>query len=72
MTGITYEEAVEQFREGILPLIVFAYEGDGVPDYPARSEAWSNFVDGLVTDMQASIDAFLWEHPDECWAPWER
>ena len=60
---ITFDQACEQFTDCILPMVQEEYEQDGIPDIPARSEAWSNFVDGLhcndeISDWQANN----WSH----------
>ncbi len=46
------------FNECIMPLIREQYESDGEKDYPARREAWCNFIDsqnkdGVITDYEA-------------------
>jgi hypothetical protein len=63
----TKREALAEWRGGYLPSVREVYETDGVPDYPARSESWSNYVDnlhreGLVSDHQAKT----WSQPPEC------
>ena len=64
-TVITFDQACEMFREDILPMIVQAYELDGVRDGPARCETWNNWVDGLNKDGQISDwQAMNWSHPD--------
>ena len=70
---ITREQAIASFEEYILPSVQEEYEQDGEADYTARSEAWSDYVDGLHADHQIS-DWQLenWDHPDCNYAPWER
>ena len=46
------------FNEHYMPLIRKQYESDGEKDYPARREAWCNFIDsqnkdGELTDYEA-------------------
>jgi hypothetical protein len=58
-TVTLFDDAVQQFTDCILPMVQEEYEQDGIPDIPARSEAWSNFVDGLhcndeISDWQAN------------------
>ena len=62
---ITREQAIASFEEYILPSIQQVEQRLGHIDYVARSEAWSNYVDGLWQDQQIS-DWQLenWEHPD--------
>ena len=53
------------FREDILPMIVQAYELDGVRDNPARCEAWCNWTDSLCKDRQISDWQYMnWTYPD--------
>ena len=40
-TVMTHADAVEHFDECVLPWVVEQYEQDGVPDLPARREAWN-------------------------------
>jgi len=41
-------ESVENyFKEVIMPTIRQDYEQDGIPDKPARREAWNNLLDSL-------------------------
>lgn len=63
---MTKKEVVAFWRESVLPYVREQYEADGVPDYPARREAWNDMVDGMardgaVTERQAST----WTHPPE-------
>ena len=51
---ITWVEACRQFEEHVLPHIIEAYEQDGIPDWPARREAWNNWTDSLCKDGQIS------------------
>ena len=62
---ITREQAIASFEEYVLPSIQQDEQRLGHIDYVARSEAWSNYVDGLWQDQQIS-DWQLenWEHPD--------
>ena len=49
-TVTLFAEAVEQFTDLILPMIQESERRLGHVDIPARSEAWSNFVDSLHSD----------------------
>ncbi len=47
------------FKNEILPIIARQYETDGIPDKPARREAYNNEMDnchrgGQITDHQAN------------------
>ena len=49
----------ERYENDVLPYIREQYESDGMKDYPARREAFCNFVDmlnkdGDLTDYEAS------------------
>ena len=49
---------VAAFTECVLPYVREQYESDGEKDYPARREAWCNFIDsqnkdGVITDYEA-------------------
>lgn len=57
------ETAVGEFRSLILPDIQAHYEQDGIPDRPARREAWNNYVDELLRDRRVSPAAEHWTHP---------
>ena len=62
---ITREQAIASFEEYILPSIQQDEQRLGHIDYVARSEAWSNYVDGLWQDQQISDwQLESWEHPD--------
>jgi hypothetical protein len=61
---ILHAEAVEHFINNILPVIQREYEQDGIPDIPARSEAWCNWTDSLCKDGQISDWQYEnWDHP---------
>ena len=54
------------FKTEVLPSIAKQYEEDGIPDRPARREAYNNEIDnshrsGQITDSQVR----LWCMPDE-------
>ena len=64
---MTFEQAEAQFVDCILPSIQESEQRLGHVDIPARSEAWSNFVDALHCDEQISDwQGANWEHPDCC------
>ncbi len=64
---MTWVQACAEFEENILPYVQEAYEQDGIPDYPARSEEWNNWVDGLCKDEQISDWQYEnWDHPACC------
>ncbi len=66
-TVTLFAEAVEQFTDLILPMIQESERRLGHVDIPARSEAWSNFVDSLHSDEAISDwQVENWEFPDCC------
>ena len=63
-TVILFADACETFTTEILPAIQEQYEQDGIPDMPARREAWCNWVDSLNQNEQISDwQADNWDHP---------
>jgi len=63
-TVMTFDQACTQFIDCILPMIQEEYEQDGIPDIPARCEAWNNWTDGLCKDEQISDwQVHNWGHP---------
>jgi len=63
-TVILFADACETFTTEILPMVQEQYEHDGIPDIPARSEAWSAWTDNLHRDEQISDwQVSNWDHP---------
>ena len=61
---MTFAEACEVFTSELLPHIQEQYEQDGIPDIPARSEAWNNWTDSLCKNGQISDWQYdNWGHP---------
>jgi hypothetical protein len=50
MKNLTKKQIVAIFKEDILPCVKAEYEQDNRIDYPARREAWNNWLDSLRTD----------------------
>jgi hypothetical protein len=73
---MTKADVVREFRAEVLPLVRSQYEQDGIPDYPARCEAWGEFTDSLCKDRQITPRQYsTWAAPPECsrrrpHAPW--
>jgi len=66
-TVITRDEAIIRFETELLPLIIEEFEQDGVPDIPARSEAFNNWTDALCKNGEISEWQYNnWTHPDSC------
>jgi|TARA_R110002020_G_scaffold133057_1_gene296979 hypothetical protein len=64
---ITWDQAVADFTDNIMPYVREQYEQDGIPDWPARSEAWCNWTDSLCKDGQISDWQYMnWSHPPIC------
>jgi len=64
---VTWEQACERFESEEFPYVQAQYEQDGVPDWPARREAWNNWKDSLCKNGQISDwqDA-NWSHSPLC------
>ena len=59
-----FADACETFTTQIHPMIQEAHEQDGIPDYPARCEAWNDWTDMLCKDSQISEWQYMnWTHP---------
>jgi hypothetical protein len=66
-TPILHADACHMFEFEILPMVKEQFEQDGEPDWPARSEAWSNWTDSLCKDGQISDWQYdNWSHPRCC------
>jgi hypothetical protein len=62
--SMTRNQAWEEFKREVLPHIKQQYEKDGVPDKPARREAWNNYIDMLERDGRITTKAAAsWGHP---------
>ena len=60
-------EAHQIFTEEVLPFVQVMHEEDGVPDWPARREAWLDWTDALCKDGQISqSDYDNWDQPACC------
>jgi len=60
-------EALALFRNYVLPAVQEQYESDGIPDYPARSEAWNTLTDDLCKDGRITLRQYeSWVSPPEC------
>ena len=63
-TVILFADACETFTTEILPMIQESEQRLGHVDIPARSEAWSNFVDALHANEEISDWQYMnWGHP---------
>lgn len=64
---MTKREAEAYFKAYILPGVKAHYEQDGRPDWPARSEAWSYYIDGLCKDGEITGKQYHnWSAPAVC------
>jgi len=64
---MTHSQAINEFELFVLPYVIEHYEQDGIPDIPARSEAWNNWTDGLCKDNQISDWQYAnWSQPSCC------
>ena len=71
MAKLTKKQFESVFRDEVLPYVVKRYEQRGVPDKPARREAWNNAVDAYIRDRMLPEAAGNWGHPRwlETWRP---
>ncbi len=61
------ESVKKEFDACILPMIQETYEQDGIPDYPARCEAFNNWTDALCKDGEISDRIYNEiDHPRSC------
>ena len=68
-TVMLWKDACVSFEENVLPYVREAYEADGIPDWPARREAWNNWTDGLCKDYEISNWQYAnWSQPTCCGA----
>jgi hypothetical protein len=66
---MTHSQAINEFELFVLPTVIEHYEQDGIPDIPARSEAWNNWTDSLCKDNQISDWQYAnWTQPRCCGA----
>jgi hypothetical protein len=74
MAQLTKKAFEDLFREEVLPHVIERYEQDGIPDKPARREAWNNTVDSYIRDRILPESAGNWGHPRwlETWRPAQR
>ena len=64
---MTHSQAINEFELFVLPHVIEHHEQDGIPDIPARSEAWNNWTDGLCKDNQISDWQYAnWSQPSCC------
>ena len=64
---ITKKEAVEIFRNSVMPGVRDAYEQDGKPDWPARREAWNNMTDSMCKNRDITNNQYnTWSQPRLC------
>ena len=63
MPKLTKKQFEEHFRDEVLPHVIERYEQDGIPDKPARREAWNDTVDAYIKDRQLPEAAGNWSHP---------
>jgi hypothetical protein len=64
---MTKEQALKHFKRYDLKTVKKEYEQDGVPDWPARREAWNNFTDYLQKAGHITARQYeTWTHPAIC------
>ena len=63
---MTREQAIEDFKEHILPAVIEKFEWNGF-DEVARYQAWTNYTDHLREDRQISDWQYEnWSQPESC------
>lgn len=61
---MTKQEAVRIFKRHDMAFIRERYEKDGVPDWPARRDAWNDFTDYLQREGKITMRQYeTWTHP---------
>jgi hypothetical protein len=64
---MTKEQALKHFKRYDLKRVKQEFEADGVPDWPARREAWNNFTDYLQKSGHITMRQYeSWTHPAIC------
>lgn len=64
---MTKVEAVREFKETVLPIIINTHELVGRKDVGARREAWAFFTDGLCRDGRITNWQYMnWVTPKCC------
>ena len=64
MGKLTKKQVVAIFLRDIMPVVQRVYEPQGIPDWPARAEAWNNFIDTLCKDGDISEHQYnTWTSP---------
>ncbi len=64
---MTRAEVIAAFRSYVLPHVRAHYEADGVPDWPARSQAWACYTDSLCKAGSITLRQYeLWTQPRIC------
>jgi len=60
---MTKKQFEQHFRDEVLPAVARKYERDGIPDRPARREAWNDEVDYHIREGLLPESAGDWDHP---------
>ena len=61
---MTKSEAVQEFKDYVMPGIREYFEQDGIPDWIARREGWNIFTDMLCKNNQITSEQYeTWDHP---------
>ena len=67
MYVMKWKDACEAYEYNVLPYVRNEYEQDGLPDLPARREAWNNWTDSLCKNGDISDWQYEnWGHPPSC------
>jgi len=60
---MTKKEFERRFREEVLPAVALKHERDGIPDRPARREAWKDEINFYIRQGDLPERADGWNHP---------
>ena len=61
---MTKKQAMQDFRQMVLPYVREQFETDGKVDIIARREAWNNYTDGLRSGGMISNHQYdTWTNP---------
>lgn len=64
---MTKVEAVQKFKEVVLPLIKEQYEQCGQRDLLERQAAWDDFTDFLWRGEEITLQQYdIWTYPNVC------
>lgn len=67
MHRLTKYEVECNFKTYVMPVVRAQYERDGIPNYPARSKAWNDYIDSLCKEGSITVRQYEnWNAPAIC------